>query len=75
MFLLLIIFNYCITQLLGASIISFVAVMAVVGSNENIPVSFGTPGLVWPQLCGFFLFDYVHSDFSKWSCTSFIGFC
>nr|QGP74118.1 ABCC transporter [Sedum alfredii] len=33
-------------QLLGASIVSFVAVMAVVGSRGNIPVSLGTPGLV-----------------------------
>ncbi|EXB55132.1 ABC transporter C family member 13 [Morus notabilis] len=33
-------------QLLAAFIISFVAVMAVVGSNGNLPISFGTPGLV-----------------------------
>ncbi|XP_010533091.1 PREDICTED: ABC transporter C family member 13 isoform X2 [Tarenaya hassleriana] len=33
-------------QLLGASIVSFVAVMAVVGSQGKSPISFGTPGLV-----------------------------
>ncbi|GMN36333.1 hypothetical protein TIFTF001_005927 [Ficus carica] len=33
-------------QLLAAFVISFVALMAVVGSNGNLPISFGTPGLV-----------------------------
>ncbi|XP_065867125.1 ABC transporter C family member 13 isoform X1 [Euphorbia lathyris] len=33
-------------QLLAALIISFVAVMAVVGSRGYLPISFGTPGLV-----------------------------
>ncbi|XP_021906440.1 ABC transporter C family member 13-like isoform X2 [Carica papaya] len=33
-------------QLLGALIISFVAMMAVIGSQGNLPISFGTPGLV-----------------------------
>ncbi|KAM7257289.1 hypothetical protein ACFE04_013030 [Oxalis oulophora] len=33
-------------QLLAALIISFVAIMAVIGSRENLPISFGTPGLV-----------------------------
>uniref|UniRef100_A0A7N0ZU15 ABC-type xenobiotic transporter n=2 Tax=Kalanchoe fedtschenkoi TaxID=63787 RepID=A0A7N0ZU15_KALFE len=33
-------------QLLGAFIISFVAVMAVVGSHANLPVRLGTPGQV-----------------------------
>ncbi|XP_058004711.1 ABC transporter C family member 13 isoform X3 [Hevea brasiliensis] len=33
-------------QLLGAFIISFVAMMAVVGSRGYLPISFGTPGLV-----------------------------
>ncbi|KAK6263781.1 hypothetical protein SCA6_019215 [Theobroma cacao] len=33
-------------QLIAASIISFVAVMAVIGSRGSLPFSFGTPGLV-----------------------------
>ncbi|XP_027340067.1 ABC transporter C family member 13 isoform X3 [Abrus precatorius] len=33
-------------QLLAAFIISFIAVMAVVGSHGSLPISFGTPGLV-----------------------------
>ncbi|KAJ6809460.1 ABC transporter C family member 13 [Iris pallida] len=33
-------------QLLAASIISYIAVMSVVGSRGDIPISFGTPGLV-----------------------------
>ncbi|ESQ55603.1 hypothetical protein EUTSA_v10024220mg [Eutrema salsugineum] len=33
-------------QLLGAMIVLFVAVMAVIGSRGNFPISFGTPGLV-----------------------------
>lgn len=33
-------------QLLGAMIVLFVAVMAVIGSQGNFPISFGTPGLV-----------------------------
>ncbi|XP_044487071.1 ABC transporter C family member 13 isoform X3 [Mangifera indica] len=33
-------------QLLAAFIISFVATMAVIGSRGNLPISFGTPGLV-----------------------------
>ncbi|XP_050232753.1 ABC transporter C family member 13 isoform X2 [Mercurialis annua] len=33
-------------QLLGAFVISFIAVMAVVGSRGYLPISFGTPGLV-----------------------------
>ncbi|XP_050286789.1 ABC transporter C family member 13 isoform X1 [Quercus robur] len=33
-------------QLLAASIISFVALMAVIGSHHGLPISFGTPGLV-----------------------------
>ncbi|XP_023634190.1 ABC transporter C family member 13 isoform X2 [Capsella rubella] len=33
-------------QLLGAMIVFFVAVMAVIGSRGNFPISFGTPGLV-----------------------------
>ncbi|KAK7270617.1 hypothetical protein RJT34_25919 [Clitoria ternatea] len=33
-------------QLLGAFIISFIAVMAVVGSHGSLPINFGTPGLV-----------------------------
>ncbi|XP_020887120.1 ABC transporter C family member 13 isoform X3 [Arabidopsis lyrata subsp. lyrata] len=33
-------------QLLGAMIVLFVAVMAVLGSRGNFPISFGTPGLV-----------------------------
>lgn len=33
-------------QLLAAFIISFIAVMAVVGSHGSLPVNFGTPGLV-----------------------------
>ncbi|KAE8688218.1 ABC transporter C family member 13 [Hibiscus syriacus] len=33
-------------QLLAASIISFIAVMAVIGSHGSLPISFGTPGLV-----------------------------
>ncbi|KAK6284817.1 hypothetical protein POUND7_003769 [Theobroma cacao] len=33
-------------QLIAASIISFVAVMAVIGSRGSLPISFGTPGLV-----------------------------
>ncbi|KAJ0008012.1 hypothetical protein Pint_30337 [Pistacia integerrima] len=33
-------------QLLAAFIISFVATMAVIGSGGNLPISFGTPGLV-----------------------------
>jgi hypothetical protein len=32
--------------LLAAIIISFVAMMAVIGSRGGLPVSFGTPGLV-----------------------------
>ncbi|KAK7843264.1 abc transporter c family member 13 [Quercus suber] len=33
-------------QLLAASIISFVALMAVIGSHHGLPISVGTPGLV-----------------------------
>ncbi|PON89299.1 ATP-binding cassette containing protein [Trema orientale] len=33
-------------QLLAAFIISFVGLMAVIGSSGNLPISFGTPGLV-----------------------------
>ncbi|KAL5152694.1 ABC transporter C family member 13 [Glycine soja] len=33
-------------QLLGAFIVSFIAVMAVVGSHGSLPINFGTPGLV-----------------------------
>ncbi|KAF8107543.1 hypothetical protein N665_0119s0010 [Sinapis alba] len=33
-------------QLLGAMIVLFVAVMAVIGSQGSFPISFGTPGLV-----------------------------
>ncbi|XP_058780381.1 ABC transporter C family member 13-like isoform X2 [Vicia villosa] len=33
-------------QLLAAFIISFIALMAVVGSQGSLPISFGTPGLV-----------------------------
>ncbi|XP_025614974.1 ABC transporter C family member 13 isoform X2 [Arachis hypogaea] len=33
-------------QLLGAFIISFIALMAVVGSHRSLPINFGTPGLV-----------------------------
>ncbi|TKY48012.1 ABC transporter C family member 13 [Spatholobus suberectus] len=33
-------------QLLAAFIISFIAVMAVVGSHGTLPINFGTPGLV-----------------------------
>ncbi|XP_030491896.2 ABC transporter C family member 13 isoform X1 [Cannabis sativa] len=33
-------------QLLAAFVISFVAIMAVIGSSGNLPISFGTPGLV-----------------------------
>ncbi|KAK8584710.1 hypothetical protein V6N13_138661 [Hibiscus sabdariffa] len=33
-------------QLLAASIISFIAVMAVIGSHGSLPISFGSPGLV-----------------------------
>ncbi|KAL9323166.1 hypothetical protein ACSQ67_011219 [Phaseolus vulgaris] len=33
-------------QLLGAFIISFIAVMAVIGSHGSLPINFGTPGLV-----------------------------
>ncbi|KAL2332527.1 hypothetical protein Fmac_020108 [Flemingia macrophylla] len=33
-------------QLLAAFIISFMAVMAVVGSHGSLPINFGTPGLV-----------------------------
>ncbi|KAL1098840.1 hypothetical protein V6Z11_D05G124600 [Gossypium hirsutum] len=33
-------------QLLAASIISFIAVMAIIGSHGSLPISFGTPGLV-----------------------------
>nr|XP_048320178.1 ABC transporter C family member 13-like isoform X1 [Ziziphus jujuba var. spinosa] len=33
-------------QLLAAFIILFIAIMAVIGSHGNLPVSFGTPGLV-----------------------------
>ncbi|KAJ7004812.1 ABC transporter C family member 13 isoform X1 [Populus alba x Populus x berolinensis] len=33
-------------QLLAAVIISFVALMAVIGSHDYLPISFGTPGLV-----------------------------
>ncbi|GKV26959.1 hypothetical protein SLEP1_g36168 [Rubroshorea leprosula] len=33
-------------QLLASFIISFVAVMAVIGSRGSLPISFGTPGLV-----------------------------
>ncbi|XP_057968870.1 ABC transporter C family member 13 isoform X3 [Malania oleifera] len=33
-------------QLLGAFVITFVAVMAVIGSGRNLAISFGTPGLV-----------------------------
>ncbi|XP_022714739.1 ABC transporter C family member 13 isoform X2 [Durio zibethinus] len=33
-------------QLIAASIISFVAVMAVIGARGSLPISFGTPGLV-----------------------------
>ncbi|OMO85696.1 hypothetical protein CCACVL1_10040 [Corchorus capsularis] len=33
-------------QLIAASIISFVGVMAVIGSHGSLPISFGTPGLV-----------------------------
>ncbi|XP_031389468.1 ABC transporter C family member 13 isoform X2 [Punica granatum] len=33
-------------QLLAAFIISFVAITSVIGSRGNLPVSFGTPGLV-----------------------------
>ncbi|XP_035548110.1 ABC transporter C family member 13 isoform X2 [Juglans regia] len=33
-------------QLLAAVIISFIALMAVIGSHGGLPVSFGTPGLV-----------------------------
>ncbi|XP_028766439.1 ABC transporter C family member 13 isoform X2 [Neltuma alba] len=33
-------------QLLAASIISFIALMAVVGGHGSLPISFGTPGLV-----------------------------
>ncbi|VVA99119.1 unnamed protein product [Arabis nemorensis] len=33
-------------QLLGATIVLFVAVMAVTSSRKNFPISFGTPGLV-----------------------------
>ncbi|KAM3380564.1 ABC transporter C family member 13 isoform X1 [Capsicum galapagoense] len=33
-------------QLLAAFIVSFIAVMAVIGSHEYLPISLGTPGLV-----------------------------
>ncbi|XP_061981764.1 ABC transporter C family member 13 isoform X2 [Populus nigra] len=33
-------------QLLAAVIVSFVAMMAVIGSHDYLPISFGTPGLV-----------------------------
>lgn len=33
-------------QLLAAFIVSFVAVMAVIGAQKHLPVNFGTPGLV-----------------------------
>ncbi|CAM8929378.1 unnamed protein product [Rhodiola kirilowii] len=33
-------------QLLGAFVVTFVAVMAVVGSRGNLPIRMGTPGLV-----------------------------
>ncbi|WJX74992.1 ABC transporter C member 13 [Trifolium repens] len=33
-------------QLLAAFIISFIALMAVVGSHDSLPINFGTPGLV-----------------------------
>ncbi|XP_051148072.1 ABC transporter C family member 13 isoform X1 [Andrographis paniculata] len=33
-------------QLLAAFIVSFVAVMAIVGTHRHIPLNFGTPGLV-----------------------------
>ncbi|KAJ6388093.1 hypothetical protein OIU77_026626 [Salix suchowensis] len=33
-------------QLLAAIVISFVAMMAVIGSHDYLPISFGTPGLV-----------------------------
>ncbi|KAK6911073.1 ABC transporter type 1, transmembrane domain, partial [Dillenia turbinata] len=33
-------------QVLAASIITFIALMAVIGSSGNFPISFGTPGLV-----------------------------
>lgn len=33
-------------QLLAAFIVSFIAVMAVIGSHEYLPINLGTPGLV-----------------------------
>ncbi|MED6155279.1 ABC transporter C member 13, variant 2 [Stylosanthes scabra] len=33
-------------QLLGAFIVSFIALMAVAGSHRSLPINFGTPGLV-----------------------------
>lgn len=35
-------------QLLAAFIISFVAIMAVLGSHGGLPIGFSTPGLVSP---------------------------
>lgn len=35
-----------IYQLMAAFLVSFVAVMAIIGTNGHIPISLGTPGLV-----------------------------
>lgn len=43
-------------QLLAAFIISFVAVMSVVGSRGFLPINFGTPGLVHVLFLSFNLF-------------------
>lgn len=40
-------------QLLAASIILFIGVMAVIGSRHDFPLSLGTPGLVSLQIENF----------------------
>lgn len=50
-------------QLLGAMIVLFVAVMAVIGSQGNFPISFGTPGLV--RNCSFHKFSWQSEKYNN----------
>lgn len=50
-------------QLLAGVIISFIAVMAVVGSLGNLPINFGTPGLVWSD----FFIVKILLKFDQWT--------
>lgn len=43
-------------QFLAAFVVSYIAVMAVIGSNGYLPVNLGTPGLVCPHITEYTLY-------------------